>query len=171
MKKYLLLLITGMSIILFISDAIGQPAPRKRITYNKRTERKYKGTVVKIIKREVIKGNEIMDITNLLVKVSDKRPLNVFIGPDMYFMGSMTFKKGDTVHILGSKMRFRGKVVVMARFIKNGDHELLLRDYNGVPLWEPNANYVNSMKMKMKQKGGKGRGRGGKGKRGGGFGM
>jgi hypothetical protein len=43
--------------------------------------------------------------------------------------------KGDTIEIVGMKMKFRHLDGILAREIKDGDDDLLFRDQKGKPFW------------------------------------
>ena len=58
------------------------------------------------------------------------------VGP-AWFVSSrhVTFAKGDTVTVTGSKVTTNGREVIIAREIRRGEELLTLRDASGVPLW------------------------------------
>ena len=71
---------------------------------------------------------------HLILKTANE-VANVHLGPAAFIEGMMTFKKGDVVQIIGSKVTMLGKTVVVAREVKKGEEVLTLRDENGVPVW------------------------------------
>ena len=63
-------------------------------------------------------------------------PIEVHVGPSSYVASkNVTFAKGDTLKVVGSKVTMAGQEVVIAREITKGDQVLTLRDAKGFPLW------------------------------------
>ena len=63
-------------------------------------------------------------------------PIEVHVGPSSYVASkNVTFAKGDTLKVVGSKVTMAGEEVVIAREITKGDQVLTLRDAKGFPLW------------------------------------
>jgi len=72
---------------------------------------------------------------HLIVKAASGA-VEVHLGPAAFVTSkNMTFAKGDTVTVTGSKVTMSGQEVVIAREIKKGDQVLTLRDANGFPAW------------------------------------
>ena len=62
--------------------------------------------------------------------------LEVHVGPSSFVASkNVTFAKGDTLTVVGSKVTMGGQEVLIAREIKKGDQVLTLRDANGFPFW------------------------------------
>jgi hypothetical protein len=63
-------------------------------------------------------------------------PIEVHVGPSSFVASkNMTFAKGDTLTVIGSKVTMSGQEVLIAREITKGDQVLTLRDAKGFPLW------------------------------------
>ena len=73
--------------------------------------------------------------THLVVK-TEKEALAVHVGPTAYLAEKeISFAKGDTVEILGSRITMGNEVFLIAKQIKKGDKTWTLRDASGRPLW------------------------------------
>ncbi len=73
--------------------------------------------------------------THLIVK-ADKETMEVHIGPSFYLKEqNFSFAKGDSVEVIGSKVKYEGADVVLAREVRKGDKTLNLRNGQGIPLW------------------------------------
>jgi DNA/RNA endonuclease YhcR with UshA esterase domain len=89
-------------------------------------------TVIEV--REVAK-TEVLGGLHLTVK-TDSGTLDVHLGPrDYVAQFEFSVAKGDRVKIAGSKVRFRGTDVVLAREVRSQQSTLYLRDAKGVPFW------------------------------------
>jgi hypothetical protein len=85
--------------------------------------------------REVPKGSP-MDGLHLMVQ-SGGDTLDVYVGPPEFVkVFEVTFKPGDQVHVIGSKVDFEGSKVVLAREVAIGTVTILCRDKDGEPLWK-----------------------------------
>jgi hypothetical protein len=72
---------------------------------------------------------------HLLVK-TERETLDVYLAPDAFLTQfGITFAKGDRVEIAGSKIKFEGRTVVLARDVRKGDGTIYLRDRKGEPNW------------------------------------
>ncbi len=61
---------------------------------------------------------------------------DVHVGPASFVSAQkMTFTKGETVTVTGSKITVAGEPAVIAREIKKGEAVLTLRDARGIPVW------------------------------------
>jgi DNA/RNA endonuclease YhcR with UshA esterase domain len=71
-----------------------------------------------------------------LVLAAPSGPVEVHVGPAWFVTSkSVTFAKGDTLTVVGSKVTMEGEQAVIAREIRKGEQVLTLRDANGFPLW------------------------------------
>jgi hypothetical protein len=62
--------------------------------------------------------------------------LDCYVGPsDFVKMFDVVFSKGNEIEVIGSKVKFNGWAVVLAREVRRGRINLLLRDKRGVPFW------------------------------------
>jgi hypothetical protein len=84
--------------------------------------------------REVLKDDALCGV-HLVVK-TDSATLDVFVGPvEFVKQFEFTVIKGDRVQVAGSRVKFRGVDVVLAREVRNQQMTLYLRDRKGVPNW------------------------------------
>lgn len=91
-------------------------------------------TVIVTEVREVPKGEPLEGI-NLTVKAKGET-FNVYVAPAAFVkMFGVTFKKDQQLDITGSKVKFEGADVLLAREIEIGRIDLLLRSENGDPFW------------------------------------
>ena len=101
--------------------------------YNPATETTFTGTVEEA---NTIAGPRNGPGGLHLVVQSDAGAQDVRVGPAQYVESKkVTFAKGDSVTVTGSKATLNGQSVVIAREIKKGDQVLTLRNEQGVPMW------------------------------------
>lgn len=105
------------------SQTIGQK-------YDLTTETKLKGTVDEV---KVIPGPA--EGIHLIVK-SGTETYFVHVAPET-FLKEMEFSvnKGDSVEVLGSKIKVDGQEEILAREITDNNNQLTLRDKKGMPIW------------------------------------
>jgi hypothetical protein len=100
--------------------------------YDPKTEVTLNGTVEKV---------EYLDYGNMhgrgvhLTLKTDNETLEVHLGPSAFVEKTMTFKEGNNIQVIGSKVTIMGKPALIAREVSKGDKVLKLRDESGVPLW------------------------------------
>jgi len=84
--------------------------------------------------REVPKGEALCGLH--LTAKTDTVTIDVYVGP-MDFVRQFEFSvtKGDRVQIAGSRVKFRGADLLLAREVRNQQMTLYLRDAKGVPNW------------------------------------
>jgi len=71
-----------------------------------------------------------------LILTASTGPIDVRVGPASFVSShNVTFTKGDTLTVVGSRVTLAGQEVVIAREIKKGDQVLTLRDAKGFPMW------------------------------------
>jgi hypothetical protein len=110
-------------------DTIAPPEP----VYNTSTVIDVVATVTAV--REVPKGSSLAGVHLMLQSGTDN--LDVYIGPSEFVkIFDVTFAKGDTIHVIGSKVTFQDSTVVLAREVIMGTVTLSLRDNSGEPLWK-----------------------------------
>jgi hypothetical protein len=62
---------------------------------------------------------------------------DVYLAPDDYLKDfNCQFAKGDRLQVKGSKIKFRGASVVLAREVRRGSTTIYLRDDQGSPYWK-----------------------------------
>ncbi len=84
--------------------------------------------------REVPRNNPLGGL-HLTVKI-ESDTVNVFLGPvDFLKDFEITFAKGDKLEIIGSKVKFGGAHIVLARLVRRDETTLYLRDAKGKPHW------------------------------------
>jgi hypothetical protein len=136
-------------------------------TYNTDTQLEIKGTVARVLSVKWRHGSGESNGLHLLLKGSDKSFYHIVVGPLWYFRNTITFSEGNSIDIFGSKIIHNNQKYILAKWIRNGDSEIFLRNYDGTPFW---SNDGGNIKMHGPGKGGKGPGPGGKGRGGGGSG-
>ncbi len=72
---------------------------------------------------------------HLTVKI-DSDTVDVFLGPVDFLKDlEITFAKDDKLEIIGSKVKFGGAHIVLARQVRRDETTLYLRDAKGKPHW------------------------------------
>jgi hypothetical protein len=89
--------------------------------------------------REVPRGNPLSG-SHLMVRLDSAKEtsetIDVYLGPANYLKDfEVTFAKGDRVQVIGSKVKYGGAPVVLARQVRRESTTLYLRDENGTPYW------------------------------------
>lgn len=86
--------------------------------------------------RDVAAPPEVKGV-HITVESDESAALQVFVGPAS-FLKVFKFKleKGDVVSILGSRVRYRGGELILARQVRKGNDTLELRDESGRPHWQ-----------------------------------
>jgi hypothetical protein len=100
--------------------------------YDPSTEATVKGTVEKVTQDTSPMG---WPGTHLTLKTGAET-LDVHLGPSAF----RTAKKfeiaaGDQVEVIGSKIEYEGADTLLAREVKKGDKNLILRNAQGIPQW------------------------------------
>jgi hypothetical protein len=74
---------------------------------------------------------------SLMVKNDSDAAWTVYLGPADFVKGfDITFKKGDRIHVTGSKVKLGGgEVLVLAREVRKESATLYLRGKEGEPYW------------------------------------
>ena len=100
--------------------------------YDLHTEAKMKGTVNEV--KLPTKGNE-QEVVHLLMKNGDD-VVDLYFCPKS-FMDDMgvSFSKGDELAFTGSKVKYGGADLILAREVVKGSDTLVLRDEKGNPVW------------------------------------
>jgi hypothetical protein len=85
--------------------------------------------------REVAKGQAMAGL-HLDMTISGET-VDVYVGPTEFVkIFEVNFSKGDSIHLIGSKVKWQDANVVLARDIIMGTVTLSLRDNTGEPLWK-----------------------------------
>jgi hypothetical protein len=100
--------------------------------YNVATVIDVEATVIDL--RQVTRNNPLSGL-HLTVKI-ESDTIDVFLGPiDFLKEFEITFAKGDKLEIIGSKVKFGGAHIVLARQVRRDETTLYLRDAKGKPHW------------------------------------
>jgi hypothetical protein len=101
--------------------------------YNTKTEVNVEGTIVKVTEVPAAESFGGIHIT-LQAKTGN---VEVFLGPGAFLkMMGVTVKEGDKlVGVTGSKVKFEGEDLVLARELRIRNAVLTLRDEKGFPTW------------------------------------
>ena len=121
--------------------------------YNAETQMELQGTVEKILPVTWRHGSGTCNGVHVLLKSSDNNLHHVVVGPLWYFRNTITFTEGSIIDIYGSRVSFKNKKYVLAKWIRSGDSEIYLRNYDGSPFW---SNDGGNSKMHPPGKGGEG---------------
>ena len=90
--------------------------------------------------REVPRGSALPG-THLIVRPESAKEnsetIDVYLGPANYLKDfEVTFAKGDRVQVVGSKVKYGGAAVILARQVRRDSTTLYLRDEHGIPYWK-----------------------------------
>ena len=106
------------------------PVPK----YDKSAEAVFKGTVDEVKDRECPVSGGMG--SHLILKLADGGPIEVHLALTKFVNRyELVFHKGDILEVTGVKVKFEGVDTIIARKIKRGQDEYLLRDNDGKPLW------------------------------------
>jgi hypothetical protein len=102
--------------------------------YNTKTEVELRGTILKV--NEVAPGEAFAGI-HLTIQTKTNATFDVFVGPaDFIKLMKMPFRPGvKDVGVTGSKVKFEGNDLVLAREVRIDNIFLTLRDEKGFPNW------------------------------------
>lgn len=134
MPRHFIAVVAIAAVAAFAAAASAQHdhAAMPGMDYNKATEATVTGTVDNIME---VPGEHAMSGTHLVLS-TDKGEVHVHVGPGTYLISKKaSFKKGDKVEIVGSRVKGEGFEAVLARQIKKGAQTVVLRDEAGKPLW------------------------------------
>jgi hypothetical protein len=128
----------GLSLVAIFAVAmpIGLAQPRRGAgagmpRYDKSTETTIAGTIQDVQQYQ----NRRMQGTHLIVK-TESETLEVRLGPsDFLAKEGFTFAKGDSIEVLGSKVKFGNTDALIAKEVTKDGKKLTLRDAAGRPLW------------------------------------
>lgn len=91
------------------------------------------GVIIEV--RELPKGNALEGV-NLTIKVKNDT-FNVYVAPVEFLkMLDAKFAKNDEVQVAGSKVKFDGAELILAREVRLGKVSLMVRDKDGSPFWK-----------------------------------
>jgi hypothetical protein len=105
--------------------------------YDPNTETTFKAVVQEV---KEVPGPGRGTGTHLTVK-SGNDVYDVHVGPTWYLkQQKCTFATGDEVEVTGSKVKYQGADVIIARQIKKDGGAWTLRNARGIPLWSRGQN-------------------------------
>ncbi len=128
----------GLALVLLILTASSIHGQRGRMGhYDPKAEITIQGTIEKLDRMDHrnMAGMPGMGMGVHLTVKSGTEKTEVHVGPAAFVEKSMTFKEGDTVEVVGSKVSMMGRTALIAREVKTDGKVLKLRDENGAPLW------------------------------------
>lgn len=137
-KRLFTLVLIAVFAVPFAVSQTGAGAGRGRGTrnYNLAAEMTVNGTVEGVMHPTGQKG---IAGTHLTLK-SDQGTFDVHVGPSSYISAQQfAFAKGDTVEVIGSKVKVEGQEAILARQITKDNKVLTLRNEQGFPLWSRRA--------------------------------
>ncbi len=128
----LMLLLAGLAAIAFAAQA---PKPANNAPkYDVATETTVKGVIQDVKSYQCPISGTVG--THLILKTSDGQEIEIHLGATKYMTDySFLFKPGEQVTVVGSKVKFEGKDVIIARTLDREDMFMTFRDKNGKPLW------------------------------------
>lgn len=111
-----------------------QPPGRGGPQYDRSTEIEWRGTVTEVEFHESPPGFLGVHLQG----TNDEGSMEIHAGPSSFLEAKQfAFRNGDAVVVVGSKVTWRGKPMLLARQIVRGEETLELRDEKGHPLWPP----------------------------------
>lgn len=120
--------------------AYGQPRQGRGTgtpAYDPKTETTITGVIQEV---KEVPGPGRSSGTHLVVK-ADKDVFDIHVGPSWYLkQQKYPLAKDDQIEVTGSKVKYQGTEVIIARQIKKGSNTLTLRDVQGIPLWSGGKN-------------------------------
>ncbi|MCU0846510.1 MAG: DNA-binding protein, partial [Spirochaetes bacterium] len=66
---------------------------------------------------------------------NEKETIGIHLGPEWFIKDKMKILKGDSITVVGSRIKQDGKDVIIARSVQKNETTLILRDDNGFPKW------------------------------------
>ncbi len=113
----------------------GRGLSRSNLTklYDTSTVDTIKGKITKVDTSQTEYGR----FPGLLLSIKDnEETTKVYLAPIWYLsQQSLTFKKEDEITIIGSRVKFNSKPIVITQKFKYKGSETKIRDENGFPVW------------------------------------
>jgi DNA/RNA endonuclease YhcR with UshA esterase domain len=121
-------------ISMLVALALASPATQTAPKYDKSAEVTITGIVTDVKDYECpISGTMGAHIT---IKPEQGEPIEIHVAATKFVKSyEMVFAKGDTVEVVGSKVKFQGNDVVIARELTHGQDTFTFRDKDGKPVW------------------------------------
>lgn len=138
MKRSLFIAILALMTAAFVTDSVfAQSGNYRRYqssgrNYDPATVETVKGAVSLV---ETFTGGRRGGGLHLTITTS-AGTVRIALGPASFIGGKMSFAKGDAVEVTGSSVKnAQGEKLIIAKVVKKGSTELVLRDAAGNPLW------------------------------------
>ena len=135
MQKRIEVLFTAVILAALATAVLAQGGPaagRGTRMYDPKTEITLTGSIENVQQQSCMGGRTG---THLMLKTQSETD-DVCVGPPGYVQQKgFSFAKGDQVEVIGSRVKFDGKDVVVARQITKEKQVLTLRNAQGIPAW------------------------------------
>ncbi|MGB9467622.1 MAG: hypothetical protein WBR10_21110 [Candidatus Acidiferrum sp.] len=130
--------LAALSAISTFGQASPGPGPVKSTTiYDPKTETTVTGVIQEV---KEVPGAGRSTGTHLVVKAGEEVD-DIHVGPTWYLkQQNYEFAKGDQIEVIGSKVKYQGADVIVARQIKKGGSSWTLRNARGIPVWSRGRN-------------------------------
>ncbi|MGB8731926.1 MAG: hypothetical protein WCC99_11825 [Candidatus Sulfotelmatobacter sp.] len=127
----------ALSLLLSVMPALSQkaqPEGTRLPTYDLQAEMKTKGEIDEV---NLLPVGTRKDFTELIIKQGEEK-VQIYVCPKPFEeeMG-ISFTKGDQIAVTGSKVKYEGADVILARELVKGEDTLMFRDAKGAPVWDP----------------------------------
>ncbi|MBN1531244.1 MAG: DNA-binding protein [Spirochaetes bacterium] len=136
MRRNVITLMIALGIFAAIADSYSQQGRRRwasRRNYNPATVETVTGRIDTVISTPATKGRSARGIHLALTSTSGA--WEAHLGPAGFLGGKISFARGDTVTIVGSRVSMGGKRVIIAKTVTKGTTVVTLRNDDGTPLW------------------------------------
>jgi len=132
MKAFALAAVLGLAVSPLFGDS-KESKEKSAPAYDTATVVDVSGEVTEV--RDIPSGSPIAGV-NLTIKVKGE-PVAVYVAPTEFVkLFDVKFAKGDEVQVVGSKVKFEGADLILAREIRLGHTTLVVRDKDGSPYWK-----------------------------------
>lgn len=134
MKRYTGIFLAVIILVALITSVRAQgPRPgRGNPLYDPKTEATFSGTIEDIQQQPCMGRRPGIHV---MLKTQSET-IEVCVGPQAFVQQKgFSFAKGDSIEVVGSRIKFGGKDVVIARQITKDKQTLTLRDAQGIPQW------------------------------------
>jgi len=127
----------ALSLLLWATPALSQkaqPESPRLPSYDLQAEMKTKGEIDEV---NLLSVGARKDFTELILKQGEEK-VQIYVCPKPFEeeMG-ISFTKGDQIAVTGSKVKYEGADVILARELVKGEDTLMFRDAKGAPVWDP----------------------------------
>ena len=126
-----LFVLLAAGLVAFAALPAAQSSVAGEAPYDPATEVTLRGTV-----QEVKEMKNVVTVTHLVLRTADHGAVEVHLGPSSWVAKqSVSFKTGDQIEIIGSRVKYAGSDVIVARQIRKNGQTLTLRDTQGISRW------------------------------------